>query len=77
MHQYFHAQPVVELVALSGGGQDVPPSELEKKNIHASERLSRIDQDGRNHPMVTAAVEIFDGEIGEIREIDKDTTEKH
>ncbi len=77
MHQYFHAQPVVELVALSGGGQDVPPSELEKKNIHASERLSRIEQDGRNHPMVTAAVEIFDGEIGEIREIDKDTTEKH
>ena len=76
IRQYFHEQPTVELVALAGSGQDVPPSELEKKNIQASERLSRIDQDGRNHPMVAAAVEIFGGEIGEIREIEKNTKEK-
>jgi DNA polymerase-3 subunit gamma/tau len=74
--QYFHAQPAVELVALTGGGEDVPPSELEKKNLQASERLSRIDNEGRSHPMVTAAVEIFGGEIGDIREIEKDSTEK-
>ena len=75
-HRYFHAQPAVELVALTGSGGDVPPSVLQNKNTLASERLSRIDEEGRKHPLVAAAVEIFGGEIGEIREVDKDSTEK-
>ncbi len=73
--QYFHEQPAIEVVAITGKGDDVPPSELEKKNHRANERLTRIDDTGRNHPLVAAAVEIFGGEIGEIREVDKNSSE--
>lgn len=69
--QYFNAQPTIELVALDKNTIDLPPSELEKKNLQASEHLARIRNEGSSHPTVAAALEIFGGEISDIRETDE------
>ncbi len=71
IQHYFRTQPTVELVALTGDRKDLPPSELEKKSLQADEQLARINHDGRSHPIVNAALEIFGGEISDIREIEE------
>jgi DNA polymerase-3 subunit gamma/tau len=73
LRQYFKCLPTLELVPLSGDTKGLPPSEIEKKNLRANEQLSRIQREGKNHPMVEAAVEIFGGEICDIGELDNNS----
>ncbi|MBP1753405.1 MAG: polymerase tau subunit [Geobacteraceae bacterium] len=73
---YLKAQPTIEIIALSAGAKDIPPSEMEKKHLQMNERTARVEQAGRSHPMVSAALEVFGGEISDIREIEEDTPEK-
>jgi DNA polymerase-3 subunit gamma/tau len=71
LQQFLKKLPAVDLVPLTGDTKELPPSELEKKNLRANEQLSKIQHEGKNHPMVEATVEIFGGEICEIGELDK------
>ncbi len=73
LQQYLKSLPALELVPLSGDMKGLPPSEMEKKNLRANEQQSRIQHEGKNHPMVEAAVEIFSGEICEIGELDNNS----
>jgi DNA polymerase-3 subunit gamma/tau len=71
VEQYFKTKPTIEIVALAKDAKDLPPSELEKKNLQVSEHQARIRDEGSSHPAVTTALEIFGGEISDIREIDE------
>jgi DNA polymerase-3 subunit gamma/tau len=73
--QYFHARPVIELVALPDDAKDLPPSVQEKKSLESSKCLEKLHREAKNHPMVIAALEIFGGEICDIQEVEKDKTE--
>jgi DNA polymerase-3 subunit gamma/tau len=71
VERYFNAKSDIELVAVDKDTKDIPPSELEKKNQQASEHLAKVRNEGSRHPAVTEALEIFGGEISDIREIEE------
>jgi DNA polymerase III subunit gamma/tau len=73
--QYFHTRPTIEMIAISSEAKDLPPSILEKKTLQANEHLEKLNQEARNHPTVTSALEIFGGDIVEVQDIKKDTAE--
>ena len=73
--QYFHTQPTIEMIAISGEAKDLPPSILEKKSLQASEHLEKLNQEARNHPTVTSALEIFGGEVIDVQDIKKEASE--
>jgi DNA polymerase-3 subunit gamma/tau len=65
---YFRAETDVRLVPLSDKAADAPPSLVEKKSREAANRRHELHQQTTGHPLVAAAVEIFGGEIAEIKE---------
>lgn len=68
--EFFRVETMVKLVSLTGEIV-VPPSILEKKSLEAADRKQRMKEVAASHPMITAALEIFGGEIGEVKETDK------
>jgi DNA polymerase III subunit gamma/tau len=69
--KYF-AQPVfIRIVPIDVKGGKVPPSLLEERKEQESDRKKRLREDALAHPMVQQAVVVFDGEICEVRPIDK------
>ncbi len=68
---YFQAPTVVELVPLMAGSNDAPPTLEEKKSHERSTRVAKLQGEVREDPLVTAALEIFGGEISEIKELDR------
>ena len=68
---YFKASTVVELVPLMVGSNDAPPTLEEKKSHERSTRVAKLQGEVREDPLVTAALEIFGGEISEIKELDR------
>lgn len=74
--RYFKAKPAVRLSPLAGENRGLPPTVQEKKSLEAAERQQKLEEDARKHPLVTAAVEIFDAKIGEIIAIEQDPDAK-
>jgi hypothetical protein len=48
----------------------------EKKSLEAEERQRKLEEVARKHPLVTAAVELFDAKVGEIVAIEHDVDAK-
>ena len=66
---FFRADTGVRLVSLAG--ETAPPSLLEKKSLEDADRKQRMKELVASHPVVAAALDIFGGEVGEVRETDK------
>ena len=65
---HFGCQPSLKVVALDAVPSGAPPSLSEKKSLEDAERAAHLRREAEVHPLVTAAVEIFDGEIAEVVE---------
>ncbi len=68
---YFGAETGIRLVPLTEAAGEIPATLHEKKNLEEAGRMKQIREAARSHPMVAAALEIFDGEIAGIEEDDK------
>jgi DNA polymerase-3 subunit gamma/tau len=67
--RYWKAAPSVRVVALTGDTKGAPPSIKEKKKRETVDRQREIEESARKNTLVSAALEIFGGEIGEVVEI--------
>lgn len=67
---FFRGDTGVRLVSLAGETAP-PPSLLEKKSLEDADRKQRMKERVASHPVVSAALDIFGGEVGEVRETDK------
>lgn len=68
--QFFRREPGIRFKSLADGGSDVPPSLLEKKSLEETNIKQQLRQKAMEHPLVNAALEVFDGVIGEVVKID-------
>jgi len=64
---YFHMESVISLFPLTDMPAGAPATLLEKKSLDEADRIRLIEQTAKGHPMVAAALEIFGGEIEEIK----------
>lgn len=67
---YFRGATAVQLKPLSGSMEGFPPTLLEKKSLDQSAREQELKAAAVNHPLVAAALEIFDGVIESVKEGD-------
>jgi DNA polymerase-3 subunit gamma/tau len=74
--RFCQGTPTVRLSALNGENRGLPPTVQEKKSLEADGRQQKIEEAARKHPLVTAAVEIFQAEIAEIVAIEHDAGAK-
>jgi DNA polymerase-3 subunit gamma/tau len=65
---FFRSEPSLRLVPLSDAPADAPSTLIEKKNLDEANRVREMERSAKGHPMVIAALEIFGGEIEEIKE---------
>jgi DNA polymerase III subunit gamma/tau len=68
--EFFRSAAVIRLVPLPGDATP-PPSLLEKKSLEHADRNKRMKELATGHPMVNAALEIFGGELVEVRKKEK------
>jgi DNA polymerase-3 subunit gamma/tau len=68
--EYF-ARPVKLEVTCLAGNEAAPPSLLEERRRQETDREKRLQKDAVEHPMVKAAIEIFEGEVDKVTPIDK------
>lgn len=68
--EYYNQSVKLDVVCLSAD-QAAPPSLLEERQRKESDREKRLRKDAVEHPMVKAAVEIFEGEVEHVQPIDK------
>ncbi|WP_432823579.1 DNA polymerase III subunit gamma/tau [Trichloromonas sp.] len=72
MASEFFARPVtIRIVPIDAKSGQTPPSLLEERKAQESDRKKRLREDALAHPMVQKAVAVFEGEIREVRPIDK------
>ncbi len=74
--RFFKATPTVRLTPLNGENRGLPSTVQEKKSLEADGRQRKLEEAARKHPLVTAAVEIFQAEIAEIVAIEHDADAK-
>ena len=67
--EFFKTATVIRVVSADGDGGDVPPTLQEKKSLEESSRRRMLREEAEGHPLVAAALEVFGGEIGEVKEI--------
>ncbi|MBT0651966.1 DNA polymerase III subunit gamma/tau [Geomobilimonas luticola] len=67
---YFRGATTLQLKPLSGNVDGLPPTLLEKKSLDQSAREQELKAAAVNHPLVAAALEIFDGVIESVKEGD-------
>jgi DNA polymerase III subunit gamma/tau len=65
---HFGGNPTVKVISLSEVPSGAPPTISEKKSLENAERAAHLRREAEAHPLVTAAVELFDGEIAEVKE---------
>jgi DNA polymerase-3 subunit gamma/tau len=65
---FFKGEPSIHLVPLAETPADAPATLLEKKSLDETNRVMLMEQAAKGHPMVVAALEIFGGQIEEIKE---------
>ena len=68
---HFGVPTVVRVAVLDAIPTDAPPTLSEKKSLDDAERAANLRREAEAHPLVTCAVEIFDGEIAEVKELKK------
>ncbi|BCA80901.1 DNA polymerase III subunit gamma/tau [Desulfuromonas sp. AOP6] len=68
--EYF-AQPVTIKLSPVAGEKKAPPSLVQERQAQESDRKNRLRNDALAHPMIKAAVEIFEGKVSEVKPIDK------
>jgi len=68
---HFGVPTVVRVAVLDSIPSDAPPTLSEKKSLADAERAADLRHAAEVHPLVTCAVEIFDGEIAEVKELKK------
>ncbi len=68
---FFRGEPGIKLISLQDVAETLPPSLAEKKSLEDAARQQGLRQAAETHPLVAAALELFGGEIGEVKEIDK------
>jgi DNA polymerase-3 subunit gamma/tau len=66
--EFFRAETVIRVVSLSAGREELPLSLSEKKSREKESRRLELHQAATGHPLVAAALEIFEGEITEVSE---------
>ena len=66
---HFGGQTVVRVSVLNSVPTGAPPTLSEKKSLDDAERAANLRREAEAHPLVTAAVEIFDGVIAEVKEL--------
>ncbi|BCR03132.1 hypothetical protein DESUT3_02010 [Desulfuromonas versatilis] len=69
--EFFGQDVLVRVSPVAGQGAQAPPSLVEERKAKESDRRNRLREDALAHPLVKKAVEIFEGEIREIKPIDK------
>jgi len=74
--RYCKAKPAVRLTSLSGENSGLPQTMREKKSLEADGRQRELEGIARKHPLVTAALELFGAEIGEINAVGQDADVK-
>lgn len=67
----YYAQPVKLEMTRLNGDEKAPPSLLEERKQRESDREKRLKSDALEHPMVKAAIDIFEGEVDNVQPIDK------
>jgi len=70
--KFWRSEPVVRLTPINGETRGLPSSLREKKGVEAADRRKKLEESARSNPAVTAALEIFNAEIGEVAEPDND-----
>jgi len=65
---HFGGAPAVRVAVLSSVPSGAPPTLSEKKSLDDAERAATLRREAEAHPLVAAAVELFDGEIAEVKE---------
>jgi len=74
--RFLKATPTVKLTPLNGENRGLPLTVQEKKSHEADGRQQKLEEVARKHPLVTAAVEIFEAKIAEIVAIEHDADVK-
>jgi len=67
----YYGDEVNFLITSFAGKGSSPPSLAEEKKSRETDRKKRLREDALKHPMVVAALDIFKGEVGEVRPDDK------
>jgi DNA polymerase-3 subunit gamma/tau len=67
--EYFQTDTGISLVSLTGE-EAAPPTILEKKSLEDAGRQRKLKELAESHPLITAALDIFEGELGEVTELD-------
>jgi DNA polymerase-3 subunit gamma/tau len=67
--RYWKSSPAVRVIPLTGEARDLPSTVREKKNRDRAGRQRELEESARKNTVVSAALEIFGGEIGEVVEI--------
>ena len=66
---YFQTDTGISLVSLTGE-EAAPPTILEKKSREDAGRQRKLKEMAESHPLVAAALDIFEGELGDVTEPD-------
>jgi DNA polymerase III subunit gamma/tau len=69
---HFGVPSTVKVVALDSVPSGAPPTLSEKKSLEDAERKATLRREAEAHPLVAAAVEMFDGEIAQVEELPKE-----
>jgi DNA polymerase III subunit gamma/tau len=76
--RFFGGTPDFKVTPLTGEASNLPPTLQEKKNLKAADRQRELEGCATSHPLVSAAVEIFGGEISAVVPVvlEEDTKEE-
>jgi DNA polymerase-3 subunit gamma/tau len=69
--EYFKQKIDVRITALDERQANAPPSLAEERQSRETDRKKRLREDALSHPMVKTALEVFNGEVREVKAIDK------
>ena len=64
---FFGGQPAVKVRVAAAETKAAAPTLVEKKSAENEEAANRLRDEAVSHPMVAAVLEIFGGELGEIK----------
>lgn len=68
---YFGEAVTLKISVVNGEKGQAPPSLIEERRVQESDRKKRLREDALSHPMVKAALDVFGGEVKEVKAIDK------
>jgi DNA polymerase-3 subunit gamma/tau len=66
---HFGVATNIKIAVLNAVPSDAAPTLSEKKSLEDAERKATLRREAEAHPLVAAAVALFDGEIAEVREM--------